>query len=250
MDRPENLKTWSLLTTWFLMLSSSQLSLAQEPPSKEKTIQTITVSAKSLNEGLLLPSVKTLSGDELIQNLGSSLGETLNSQLGLSATGFGAGASRPIIRGMEGSRVLVLENGMAMSDVSGLSNDHAVANGLSHTKEIEILRGSAALVYGSAPGGGVINIITKQLKTIKYYQDTKGPTATTTWGCDTTPTPHRKQLHPPDEIASPITPRQATDPNAAGRSPPARAAPAGQRVPLSPSRGGWQHRGQLPAPEC
>ena len=165
MDRSEDLKAWSLLTTWLLLLSSSQLSLAEEPPNKAVTVQTITVTAKSLSEGLLLPSVKTLSGDELSQNLATSLGETLNSQLGLSATGFGAGASRPIIRGMEGSRVLVLENGMAMSDVSGLSNDHAVANGLSHTKEIEILRGSAALMYGSAPGGGVINIVNDKILT-------------------------------------------------------------------------------------
>ncbi len=147
------------------VIATVQSSRAQAPNIKDKTIQSITVTTKSVSEGTLMQSVKTLSGDELDKKLGSSLGETLNNELGLSASGFGAGASRPIIRGMEGSRVLVLENGMAMSDVSGLSNDHAVANGLLHTKEIEILRGSSALIYGTSTGAGVINIVNDKILT-------------------------------------------------------------------------------------
>ena len=134
--------------------------LLAEPP-----IQTITVLASPPNALSLSSPVKTLSPDELRNKLGVSLGESLSGELGLSASGFGAAASRPIIRGMEGARVQILENGMAMSDVSTLSNDHAVANGLTQTKAIEILRGSSALKYGPNSGSGVINILNDKILT-------------------------------------------------------------------------------------
>ncbi|MFX8055731.1 Plug domain-containing protein, partial [Acinetobacter baumannii] len=75
----------------------------------------------------VLTPAKVIAGDELRNKLGNSLGDTLSSELGVSASAFGAGASRPIIRGMEGPRVMILQNGMGVSDVSTVSNDHAVA---------------------------------------------------------------------------------------------------------------------------
>ncbi|GGX98898.1 TonB-dependent receptor [Massilia dura] len=113
----------------------------------------------------ILTPAKVLQGDELRDKAGSSLGETLSQELGVSASAFGAGASRPIIRGMEGPRVKMLENGMAVSDVSGLSNDHAVAAEGAVARQIEILRGPAALLYGSGAIGGLVNVVNERIPT-------------------------------------------------------------------------------------
>jgi iron complex outermembrane receptor protein len=118
----------------------------------------------SANDQILTPA-KVLAGDELRDKAGSSLGETLSQELGVSASAFGAGASRPIIRGMEGARVKMLENGMAVSDVSGLSNDHAVAAEGATAQQIEILRGPAALLYGSGAIGGLVNVVNERIPT-------------------------------------------------------------------------------------
>jgi iron complex outermembrane receptor protein len=113
----------------------------------------------------ILTPAKVLAGDELRDKLGTSIGETLSQELGVSASAFGAGASRPIIRGLEGSRVKMLENGMGVSDVSGLSNDHAVAAEGAVAQQIEILRGPAALLYGSGAIGGLVNVVNERIPT-------------------------------------------------------------------------------------
>jgi len=131
-------------------------------------IQQVVVTANPLRSGegdQILTPAKVLAGDELRDKVGSSLGETLQGELGVSASAFGAGASRPIIRGMEGSRVKMLENGMATSDVSGLSNDHAVASEGAVARQIEILRGPAALLYGSGAIGGLVNVVNERIPT-------------------------------------------------------------------------------------
>ena len=131
-------------------------------------VQQVVVTANPLRNGegdQILTPAKVLAGDELRDKVGSSLGETLQNELGVSASAFGAGASRPIIRGMEGSRVKMLENGMATSDVSGLSNDHAVASEGAVARQIEILRGPAALLYGSGAIGGLVNVVNERIPT-------------------------------------------------------------------------------------
>jgi iron complex outermembrane receptor protein len=134
----------------------------------DKPIQTVVVTATPFNsaEGdQILSPAKVLAGDELRNKLGSSLGETLSQELGVSASAFGAGASRPIIRGLEGARIKVLENGMGVADISGLSNDHAVATDGPTARQIEILRGPAALLYGSGAIGGLVNVVNERIPT-------------------------------------------------------------------------------------
>lgn len=133
-------------------------------PLVPKVIVTANPFGKSEGDQILSPA-KILSGDELRDKLGGSLGETLSNELGVSASGFGAGASRPIIRGLEGSRVKMLENGMAVADVSGLSNDHAVSADGAVARQIEILRGPAALLYGSGAIGGLVNVVNERIPT-------------------------------------------------------------------------------------
>ena len=136
--------------------------------AQAQSTTTVTVSANPLGkeESLqILSPTKILSGSELRSKIGSSLGETLGSELGVSASGFGAGASRPIIRGLEGPRVKILQNGMTVADVSGLSNDHAVASETASSQQIEILRGPAALLYGSGAIGGLVNVVDGRIPT-------------------------------------------------------------------------------------
>jgi iron complex outermembrane receptor protein len=133
-------------------------------PEVQQVIVTANPFGTTANDQILTPA-KVLSGDELRDKAGSSLGETLSQELGVSASAFGAGASRPIIRGLEGARVKMLENGMAVSDVSGLSNDHAVAAEGAVAQQIEILRGPAALLYGSGAIGGLVNVVNERIPT-------------------------------------------------------------------------------------
>ena len=141
----------------------------------KKTLPSVVVTADPFgndeNSQILTPA-KVLAGDELRDKTRGSLGDTLSGELGVSASAFGAGASRPIIRGLEGPRLKILQNGMAVSDLSSISNDHAVAGTAMGAQQIEILRGPAALAYGSGAIGGLINIVNDRIPTVLAPQTT------------------------------------------------------------------------------
>lgn len=103
--------------------------------------------------------ISVVNEDEIQKTQGSSIGEALSSQPGISSTSFGPGASRPIIRGQGKERVRVIENGLENGDVSAASDDHAVTNDPLTTERIDILRGASTLMFGSQAIGGVVNII-------------------------------------------------------------------------------------------
>ena len=158
----------TLLASALLLAFHPAVRADDQETISDGKIQQVVVTASPLRNGegdQILTPAKVLAGDELRDKVGSSLGETLQNELGVSASAFGAGASRPIIRGMEGSRVKMLENGMATSDVSGLSNDHAVASEGAVARQIEILRGPAALLYGSGAIGGLVNVVNERIPT-------------------------------------------------------------------------------------
>ena len=139
---------------------SSASSFAQSSTSLEITA----TGSQEATQSILTPT-KVLQGDELINKLGSTLGATLANELGVSATGYGAGSSRPVIRGLEGSRVQILQNGLSVGDVSSISQDHAVGNNMQNTHQVEILRGAAALLYGSGSSGGLVNVVNDRILT-------------------------------------------------------------------------------------
>ena len=148
-----------------LMLAAPSIVWAQ---TQDKTLPTVTVTATPFGAdetAQIIAPAKVLSGDELRAKEAGSLGATLMHELGVSATSFGARASRPVIRGLEGPRVKILQNGMAVSDVSTMSNDHAVAVETSSARQIEILRGPAALLYGSGAIGGLVNVVNERIPT-------------------------------------------------------------------------------------
>ena len=138
----------------------STAAFAQSQPSLEITA----TGAQEATQSILTPT-KVLQGDELLNKLGSTLGATLANELGVTATGYGAGSSRPVIRGLEGARVQILQNGLSVGDVSNISQDHAVGNNMQNTHQVEILRGAAALLYGSGSSGGLVNVINDRILT-------------------------------------------------------------------------------------
>lgn len=89
----------------------------------------------------------------------ASLGETLSGEPGVTSTYFGPGASRPIIRGIGGDRVRILEGGIGVGDASSTSPDHAVGLEARTADRIEVIRGPATLLYGSSAVGGIVNVL-------------------------------------------------------------------------------------------
>jgi len=102
-------------------------------------------------------SASVLSGQNLTLAIEPTLGQTLARMPGVSSSYFGPAASRPIIRGLDGDRVRILQNGLNTIDASATSVDHAVSFDTSNLKSVEVVRGPATLLYGSNAIGGVVN---------------------------------------------------------------------------------------------
>ncbi len=121
----------------------------------------VTVSASGLQLGAsdMTTPATVLEGDDLVRRREATLGETLNTEPGITSSHFGAGASRPIVRGMDGPRVKVLSDGAELHDASTISPDHAVVSEPMLATQIEVLRGPSALVYGGGAVGGVVNVL-------------------------------------------------------------------------------------------
>lgn len=150
-----------------LLAASTAVSISFSISAQETRPEEIIVTSTALRESALdiAQSAIVLSGDALRRDIASSIGETIDTQLGVSATYFGPTASRPVIRGLGGDRVLMLQDGLSALDVSSLSQDHAVAIESVLADQIEILRGPATLLFGSGAVGGVVNVVDGRIPT-------------------------------------------------------------------------------------
>jgi len=129
-----------------------------------EAVQVVADAESTTGSNLEHASVK-ISGEQLRQDLGTTLSSTLSNQPGFSERSMGAASGRPVVRGLGDERVLILEDGERTGDVSWTSGDHAVTVDPSSADEIEIARGPAALEYGSGAIGGVINVVRNQIPT-------------------------------------------------------------------------------------
>lgn len=150
-----------------LALGGHLTARAADDTAAGTELGTITVSASALAVGrdAMSTPASVLTGDELVTQRAATLGETLAREPGISATQFGAGASRPIIRGMDGARVKLLSDGTEVMDASTISPDHAVAVEPMLSEAIEVLRGPSALAYGGGAIGGVVNVLDRRIPT-------------------------------------------------------------------------------------
>ncbi len=140
-------------------VNATRSFLQIEMTSDAVQLDTITVLGKyrSLDQ---YEQTSDISLDEaaLEKQMGMTLANTLSGQLGISQRTMGKSVARPVIRGLGGDRVLILENGERTGDKSASSADHAVAIEPTSAKNVEVTRGPASLLYGSSTLGGVINV--------------------------------------------------------------------------------------------
>lgn len=104
-----------------------------------------------------------LDGQELTKLLEATIGATLSEAPGVAMREFGAAAARPVIRGLDGDRISVLEDGQRMGDLSSQSGDHSVPTNPAAARKIEVVRGPATLLYGANAIGGLVNVITDSI---------------------------------------------------------------------------------------
>ncbi len=105
-------------------------------------------------------SIVTLDSLDLAEEMVGTLGEILEDEPGIYKRGFGPGSNRPIIRGFDGDRVLIMEDGVRTGDLSSQSGDHGVTIDPAGLERIEVVKGPATLLYGSNAVGGVVNAVT------------------------------------------------------------------------------------------
>jgi iron complex outermembrane receptor protein len=155
----------STLSTPALAQTTTRGGDAQAEESEDDFHRTgeIVVTAPYFERLDFLAGTSSLSGEALAAQTEGQIGEILTKLPGLSATSFGPGASRPIIRGSQGNRVAVLTDGIGNIDASNTSADHAVTIDALTTDRIEVLRGPAVLLFGGQASGGAVNVIDKRI---------------------------------------------------------------------------------------
>ena len=156
------LLTSSLLAT----ATAAQAQSAPEPTTSQPTeVEEIVITGVpyGVTRRATTLALEVLDEETLATAHPATLGDVVNGLPGVRSTSFAAGASRPVIRGLAGPRVLVLSNGVGLIDASGLSPDHQVAADPGDATRIEILRGPSTLAYGGTAIGGVVNVIDNRI---------------------------------------------------------------------------------------
>ena len=132
---------------------------------KPASVENIVVTANALQSSVLesVTPVTVIGAEKLRKIEAPTLGETLKNAPGVHSTYFGPVSSSPVIRGNDGPRVKIVQNGLDVSDVSRVGPDHNVATSLASATQVEVLRGPATLQYGSGAIGGVVNVVDKRI---------------------------------------------------------------------------------------
>lgn len=129
----------------------------------DRDIEVVEVVAHPLSAEGLSQAVELLDGEELMREAQGTLGATLSNQPGIHAASFGQASSRPIVHGLGGARVRIMEDRIDALDASVASPDHAVTVDAFIADRIEVLKGPASLLYGSGAIGGVVDVHTGRI---------------------------------------------------------------------------------------
>jgi iron complex outermembrane recepter protein len=124
---------------------------------REQVTVTATGTEQSISSSI--QSVDVLGSVDLAKKSPVSLGEALDGELGVAKRSFGPGTARPVIRGFDGDRVLVLQDGNRIGGLGFESGDHAEPIDVLTVEKVEIVKGPATLLYGSNAIGGVVNTV-------------------------------------------------------------------------------------------
>jgi iron complex outermembrane recepter protein len=137
--------------------TSITITMRQAAVVLDATVTTGTITARSSQETLSPTSV--VGGAELDRVIGGTLAASLQNVPGVSLASVGPATARPVIRGLSGDRVVVLEDGARTGDMSSTGADHAIAVDPLTIRQFEVVRGPMSLLYGSSALGGVVNAI-------------------------------------------------------------------------------------------
>lgn len=153
-------------TNQYVLLNQDDVSdvLIKLSPTVMEVIDVYATPLHSSTIESALP-VNVITGDDLKLKQASTLGETLKNEVGVHSNFYGSVTSSPIIRGLDGPRVLITQNGLDAGDASRVGADHAVSAETSTATQIEVLRGPATLFYGSGAIGGVVNVVDNRVPT-------------------------------------------------------------------------------------
>jgi len=143
--------------------SGPRMDFQIDPELHFEEVTTVTGDARSQFE--VYQPTAVLSGQELTKQLEMSLGATLENQPGVTSRSFGPAPARPVVRGLDGDRVQILQDGQRMGDLSSQSGDHGVTVNPAAAERIEVVRGPATLLYGANAIGGLVNVITEDIPT-------------------------------------------------------------------------------------
>lgn len=146
-----------------LSVAASLCAVSAHAQENARELEVIEVIAHPLSGEGLSQAVDVLEGEELEQKMAVSLGDTLANQPGVRSSSFGAAVSRPVIHGLGGPRVRIMEDRIDTLDVSVTSADHAVAIDPFLADRVEILKGPSTLLYGSGAIGGVVDVHTGRI---------------------------------------------------------------------------------------
>jgi len=160
------------MMTVFLCIASPAVHAQNAPEENESTEtgsddfhkdESIIVTAPFVEQLNILSGTSVLSGDDLTTEIRPQIGDVLTKLPGVSTTSFAPGASRPVLRGLQGSRILVLNDGLGTIDVSTTSPDHGVTVEPLLLDRVEVLRGPAVLFFGGGAIGGAVNTLDKRI---------------------------------------------------------------------------------------
>jgi iron complex outermembrane receptor protein len=148
---------------FFGLCSCFAAASGQAQPSSSEPIEEVVVIAHPLSGEGLAQAATVLEGRELDRKRASTVGETLGREAGIHSAQFGKAVGRPVIHGLGGARVRVMEDRIDAMDVSVTSADHAVTVEPFVADRVEVLKGSSALLYGSGAIGGVVDVHTGRI---------------------------------------------------------------------------------------
>jgi iron complex outermembrane receptor protein len=129
--------------------------------STVKEAVTVTATGREETSATALQSVAVLDLTQLPTKSSTSLGEVLQDEPGIAKRSSGPGSSRPVIRGFDGDRVLIMQDGVSTGSLSSSSGDHGEPIDVNQLERIEVVRGPATLLYGSNAIGGVVNAVSR-----------------------------------------------------------------------------------------